>query len=85
MPSSPNPSLIIKVFMRARVCDINRIDIITLTVSVSLCGSPYLFKLLSELPYVLLKLNNGPMHLMDVLSRNAHRVRSISLINHVWQ
>ena len=51
MPSSSSkPSfLIIKVFMRGRVCNVNRINITTLMVKGSLSGSLYLFKLYNEL------------------------------------
>ena len=83
MPSSSRSSfLIIKVFMRGRVCKVNRANIIASSVMVMLCRYPHLFNLLSELLHLLLKLYKGPTYLISLLRRNALGVRSISLTSH---
>ena len=60
------------------------VNIIALTVKVLLCGYLCLFKLLSELPYLLLELNINHIYLMGLFGRNALKVRNISLIDHCW-
>jgi len=87
MPSSSRSSfVIIKVFMRGWIFNVTRINIITTMVKVSLFGSLHLFNLPSELPLLLLKLNDGPIfpYLKGFVKRNTPRVRSISLTGHDW-
>jgi len=61
MSYSSRPSfLFIKVFMRGKVFDVNRVNNIASSVRVLFCKFPYL---LSQLPPMLLMLNKGPTHL----------------------
>jgi len=83
MPSSSWLSfLIIKVFMGGRVFDVKRTSIVASSVRVSWCGFPYLYNLLSELPYLILKLYKGYTYLKGLLKRNALRVRTFFLASH---
>jgi len=83
MPSSSRTTfLMIKIFMRGTVCDINRINITALSIRVSVYRSLYLFKVFAKLAYLLLKLSKDPIYLMALLRRNALEVRCISLTSY---
>jgi len=74
MLSLSRPSFItIKVFIRARVFNMNGANIIASSLRVSLGGFPYLPSLLSELAHLLLKLYKGSAYVIGLLRQNVLR------------
>jgi len=80
MPSSSMTTfLFIKAVTRERVFDVNRVNIIISLIRVLWFRFSYL---LSDLSYLLLKLNRGLIYLIGLLKRNVLGVQTIFFLKH---